>query len=117
MLPVPFSYKRLRRGLHPLFRFLVHAAHHLAHLAVRLATCCAAQCADLPCCALPCRPATPLCELPAAPGPCEAYMPSWYFDKNTNRCTQFIYGGCQGNDNRFATQKACQEACPATSGS
>ena len=51
------------------------------------------------------------CELPADPGPCEAYMPSWYHNTDTGQCEEFIYGGCQGNDNNFATREECQRAC------
>jgi hypothetical protein len=51
------------------------------------------------------------CRLPAAPGNCLAYAPSYYHDARTGLCTPFVYGGCGGNDNRFATQEECQAAC------
>jgi len=36
-------------------------------------------------------------------------MLSWYFDGN--RCVEFIYGGCVGNDNRFETKEQCEGRC------
>ena len=36
-----------------------------------------------------------------------------YFHNSTSGlCEQFIYGGCEGNDNNFETLKECQERCP-----
>ena len=54
-----------------------------------------------------------LCRLPAAPGNCLAYGPSYYHDTKTDLCTPFVYGGCGGNENRFATQEDCYAACDA----
>ena len=47
-------------------------------------------------------------------GPCEAYIPSWFYNKDSKRCEEFIYGGCFGNQNRFETKEACEERCVAT---
>jgi hypothetical protein len=52
-----------------------------------------------------------VCSLPPETGPCEAYVPSWHFDAATRTCRRFIYGGCGGNGNRFATEARCREAC------
>ncbi|CAJ0557749.1 unnamed protein product, partial [Mesorhabditis spiculigera] len=35
----------------------------------------------------------------------------WYFDAATQRCLQFFYGGCGGNENRFVTHDECQNEC------
>jgi hypothetical protein len=51
------------------------------------------------------------CQLSKQPGPCRGYFPRWWFNKATRRCEQFVYGGCQGNANNFATQAECQSAC------
>ena len=51
------------------------------------------------------------CVLPSDPGPCEAYMPMYFHNATSGRCEMFVYGGCQGNDNRFTTLELCQQAC------
>ena len=52
-----------------------------------------------------------LCDLPSETGYCRASIPSWYYDSGEGRCKTFIYGGCGGNANRFATKDACQQRC------
>jgi papilin len=54
----------------------------------------------------------PACEQDIVVGPCEALITSWAYDKNVNRCVKFYYGGCQGNDNRYASKEACENECP-----
>ncbi|KAJ6638506.1 Papilin, partial [Pseudolycoriella hygida] len=51
------------------------------------------------------------CLLPKIHGPCTGYYPSFYYDSDRNMCSQFVYGGCLGNNNRFETIEACQELC------
>eukprot|EP00055_Hartaetosiga_balthica_P016931 m.109826 g.109826 ORF g.109826 m.109826 type:complete len:2809 (-) comp9210_c3_seq2:618-9044(-) len=53
----------------------------------------------------------PVCSQPKAPGPCDAVVNSFYFNQKTQQCEEFTYGGCGGNDNRFATRQACEERC------
>lgn len=45
------------------------------------------------------------------PGPCTTYTPVWYFEPNTRTCRRFLYGGCEGNGNRFNTTEECTEQC------
>ncbi|KAM7421497.1 hypothetical protein PAMA_015576 [Pampus argenteus] len=45
------------------------------------------------------------------PGPCRDYKVKWYYDSTANSCAQFWFGGCQGNSNRFETEKSCRETC------
>jgi hypothetical protein len=52
------------------------------------------------------------CELPAETGHCRAAIPRWYHNSTTGECESFIYGGCGGNENNFATQEECEAACP-----
>ncbi|KAL3985162.1 Kunitz/Bovine pancreatic trypsin inhibitor domain family protein [Acanthocheilonema viteae] len=45
------------------------------------------------------------------------YKLLWYYDTAEGRCKQFWYGGCDGNENRFATKEQCEAVCvkpPAT---
>ncbi|XP_052769423.1 papilin-like [Mya arenaria] len=55
--------------------------------------------------------ASNVCSLPKVVGLCKAYFPRWYFDKDTCTCRTFVYGGCQGNDNRFDTKEDCESHC------
>ncbi|XP_076427296.1 eppin isoform X3 [Peromyscus maniculatus bairdii] len=52
-----------------------------------------------------------ICSLPPDPGPCLAYFPRWWYNKETELCTEFIYGGCQGNPNNFQTEGICNVVC------
>uniref|UniRef100_G3THG9 Tissue factor pathway inhibitor n=1 Tax=Loxodonta africana TaxID=9785 RepID=G3THG9_LOXAF len=52
-----------------------------------------------------------ICLLPPDEGPCRARIPSYYYDRYTQSCHQFMYGGCEGNANNFETLAACDEAC------
>ena len=51
------------------------------------------------------------CALPRERGMCQAFFPKFYYDKDTKACEKFIYGGCQGNGNRFDTIDECNKAC------
>lgn len=52
------------------------------------------------------------CSSPQVSGPCDAYEPSFWHDPKTGLCEPFVYGGCGGNANRFASREACLAACP-----
>ena len=56
-------------------------------------------------------PAGDICSLPSDTGNCRAYIPSYYFNAVFQRCVDFIYGGCGGNENRFTTLNECEERC------
>ncbi|XP_062590324.1 LOW QUALITY PROTEIN: zonadhesin-like [Saccostrea cucullata] len=44
-------------------------------------------------------------------GPCKGRMIRHFYNSTSNRCEQFVYGGCKGNENNFGSQKACERAC------
>ena len=46
-------------------------------------------------------------------GPCEALHPRYYFDAESGKCRRFIYGGCGGNQNNFASMSECMNFCNA----
>lgn len=52
-----------------------------------------------------------LCSLPPVSGNCDAAFPRFYFDADTGTCQQFIYGGCEGNENNFQSHSECYAAC------
>uniref|UniRef100_A0A098LYG2 Kunitz n=1 Tax=Pantherophis guttatus TaxID=94885 RepID=A0A098LYG2_PANGU len=52
-----------------------------------------------------------LCHLPHEAGPCQVYIPRFYYSSTSNKCQQFIYGGCQGNANNFKTKDECHFTC------
>ncbi|XP_073834631.1 kunitz-like toxin PcKuz3 [Musca autumnalis] len=52
------------------------------------------------------------CSLPhSQTGLCRARIPAWSFNGETGSCEKFIFGGCGGNINRFATKVACENQC------
>ena len=44
-------------------------------------------------CEATCPPVTDICSLPGVVGPCEAYIPRYYYNAVTGQCESFIYGG------------------------
>nr|XP_012614995.1 eppin-like isoform X3 [Microcebus murinus] len=52
-----------------------------------------------------------ICGMPQIGGPCLAYIPRWWYDKDTERCSKFIYGGCLGNNNNFQSEAICLVTC------
>ncbi len=51
------------------------------------------------------------CYLNKDPGSCEAAITAYAFNSALGLCEPFVYGGCQGNTNRFATAKECYAVC------
>ncbi|KAM6178395.1 tissue factor pathway inhibitor-like [Rhynchocyon petersi] len=51
------------------------------------------------------------CALKMDSGPCRAMIVRYYFNILTQECEEFLYGGCNGNQNRFETLEECKEKC------
>lgn len=51
------------------------------------------------------------CQLSPERGTCRGSSSKWYYDSSSGECKTFIYGGCRGNNNRFATKTACERMC------
>nr|C0HLB2.1 RecName: Full=Kunitz-type serine protease inhibitor PPTI; AltName: Full=Pseudocerastes persicus trypsin inhibitor; Short=PPTI [Pseudocerastes persicus] len=54
------------------------------------------------------------CYLPDDPGVCKAHIPRFYYNPASNKCKEFIYGGCGGNANNFETRAECRHTCVAS---
>ncbi|XP_028937639.1 WAP four-disulfide core domain protein 3-like isoform X2 [Ornithorhynchus anatinus] len=72
--------------------------------------CCSSGCGQV------CAPATTkasgsICEKPVEVGRCMGHMPMYYYNSKKKKCEPFIYGGCQGNENRFKTMDLCKSHC------
>lgn len=53
----------------------------------------------------------PQCEQPIITGFCRAAFPKFGYNPETNTCSLFIYGGCQGNQNSFSDPESCVMEC------
>ncbi|KAJ8260763.1 hypothetical protein COCON_G00164860 [Conger conger] len=51
------------------------------------------------------------CTLHMDPGTGEEQQPQFFYSEEKKMCLPFYYKGAGGNGNRFATDKACMEAC------
>ncbi|OCT75684.1 tissue factor pathway inhibitor 2 [Xenopus laevis] len=54
---------------------------------------------------------TTVCLLPLDEGPCKALIPHYYYDRYTQTCQEFFYGGCDGNANNFVSMEDCEKFC------
>lgn len=52
-----------------------------------------------------------ICRLPQAVGPCDGAKPRFYYNYHTQKCEQFAWGGCGGNENNFKAQDECEKVC------
>ncbi|XP_067304321.1 collagen alpha-6(VI) chain isoform X2 [Pseudorasbora parva] len=42
---------------------------------------------------------------------CGEYIQQWYYNEAVAACLPFWYGGCDGNNNRFSSEKECLQTC------
>ncbi|XP_041353663.1 papilin-like isoform X2 [Gigantopelta aegis] len=52
-----------------------------------------------------------VCKLPSVTGHCHGYFKRWHYDSHTEKCQEFVYGGCEGNPNNFETKSSCEGKC------
>ncbi|XP_068920623.1 tissue factor pathway inhibitor isoform X4 [Petaurus breviceps papuanus] len=53
------------------------------------------------------------CAYKADEGPCKAMLKRFFYNIYTQHCEEFVYGGCEGNENRFESLEDCQKQCVA----
>ncbi|KAJ7381019.1 hypothetical protein OS493_004614 [Desmophyllum pertusum] len=56
-----------------------------------------------------------VCKLQPEVGRCKGYFPRYFYNHTSGQCDKFIYGGCEGNNNRFHTLELCQKKCQIAS--
>ncbi|XP_060076821.1 uncharacterized protein LOC132556426 [Ylistrum balloti] len=54
------------------------------------------------------------CDLPLVTGPCRGAFPKYGYDTASKACKEFLYGGCDGNANRFDSKELCENSCITT---
>lgn len=54
---------------------------------------------------------TDVCNMEKEEGNCLAYFQRYFYNKKTQSCEGFIYGGCGGNANNFDSLDACNRKC------
>ncbi|XP_065917769.1 uncharacterized protein [Dysidea avara] len=65
-------------------------------------------------CQVTCGQSVNVCKLDPEAGPCETYVPAYFYNATSQMCERFTYGGCHGNGNKFFTITECQRACGKT---
>jgi len=51
------------------------------------------------------------CEPEKAPGKCRGFQKKYFHNKNAKKCQEFIYTGCQGNENNYDSLDECEATC------
>ncbi|XP_077270107.1 proteoglycan-like sulfated glycoprotein papilin isoform X5 [Temnothorax americanus] len=52
-----------------------------------------------------------MCNLAVDSGPCRGAFRKYYYEPNLRACHEYMYGGCDGNANRFSTISECESIC------
>ena len=51
------------------------------------------------------------CDFLFEKGPCHGRWKRYWYDSDNNTCKEFVYGGCDGNENNFHTKTMCETVC------
>ncbi|XP_076427292.1 WAP four-disulfide core domain protein 6A-like [Peromyscus maniculatus bairdii] len=92
-------------------KFKVHCAFEEKNECTRHRDCRRREKCCMFACAKRCLDHKDVCRLPKIIGSCRGNVPRWWYNKETGSCTEFMYGGCQGNLNNFPTESVCTSIC------
>ncbi|XP_018545772.1 LOW QUALITY PROTEIN: kunitz-type protease inhibitor 1a [Lates calcarifer] len=51
------------------------------------------------------------CMAPMKIGPCRGSFPRWHYNAASEKCEQFLFGGCRENLNNYLSEDECSKAC------
>ncbi|XP_029973449.1 kunitz-type protease inhibitor 1a [Salarias fasciatus] len=51
------------------------------------------------------------CMAPKKIGPCRGSFPRWHYNGASEKCEEFMFGGCKENLNNYLTKDECDNAC------
>ncbi|UYV78374.1 hypothetical protein LAZ67_16001118 [Cordylochernes scorpioides] len=57
------------------------------------------------------QPGRDVCYEPMSAGPCDHFSTRWHYNRHSNQCERFTYGGCGGTPNNFETREQCMATC------
>jgi len=58
-----------------------------------------------------------VCLQPPLSGPCTtSSFQRWFYNPQSGSCSQFTFGGCDGNGNNFVTLRQCEAMCKGVTG-
>ena len=52
-----------------------------------------------------------VCSMPSEMGNCRSLTPMFWYNHANRRCELFMYGGCEGNANRYSSSAECETSC------
>lgn len=52
-----------------------------------------------------------ICKQPQLIGPCKQSIPRYYYNSKNKSCETFLFGGCDANENNFASLESCYFNC------
>ncbi|KAL0969189.1 hypothetical protein UPYG_G00223660 [Umbra pygmaea] len=55
------------------------------------------------------------CLVPKKAGPCRGSFPRWHYNAASERCEEFVFGGCKENLNNYLSELDCINACDGVS--
>ncbi|XP_077588117.1 kunitz-type protease inhibitor 1a [Stigmatopora nigra] len=54
------------------------------------------------------------CMAPQKVGPCRGAFPRWHYNGASEKCEEFVFGGCRENLNNYLSKAECTNACYGT---